>query len=283
LSVIDSILEGCIDIHVHCAPDPFVERREDALQLAYRAKQERMRAIVLKSHHYPTATIAYMVNQIVGEVQIIGSITLNREVGGLNPYAVEAQARLGAKMVWMPTLNSIPDMARRGEKGISLLDEAGELVSQVRAILEIAKTHRIVLGTGHISTAEVYALCEEVSKTGVKLTITHPLVHPETTGYGNHISIQEQKELVGKGAIIEHNYVSCMPFFERTDPMVIANAVRAVGVEHCILSTDFGQSYNPPAVEGARMMIAAMLKCGLSQQEVEALVKRNPARLLDLD
>ena len=283
MSVIDSILEGCIDIHVHCAPDPYFERRENALQLAYRAKQEGMRAIVLKCHHYPTSAIAYMVNQIVGDVQMIGSITLNREVGGLNPYAVEAQACLGAKMVWMPTLSSVPDMARRGEQGISLIDKAGKLVPQVRAILEIAKNHRIVLGTGHISTAEVYALCKEASKTRVKLTITHPLIHPETIGHGNHISIQEQKELVEKGAIIEHNYISCMPFIERADPMVIANAVRAVGVEHCILSTDFGQSYNPSAVEGARMMIAAMLKCGLSQQEVEALVKRNPARLLDLD
>lgn len=266
-------------MHVHCAPDPFFERREDALRLAYGAREAGMRAVVLKCHHCPTSLMAYMANEIVGDVQVFGSITLNREIGGLNPYAVEAHARLGAKVVWMPTINSVPDMAKRAEQGISLIDEAGVLMAEVRDILDIIRAYGIVLATGHISATEIDALCSEASKMGIKHVITHPLM----TSLGSYLSLAKQKELVDKGAIIEHTYVLCMPFMERTDPMVIADAIRTVGIEHCILSSDFGQVFNPSVAEGARMMIAAMLRCGLSRSEVEVLVKRNPAKLLDLE
>jgi len=278
LSIVDSILQGCIDMHVHCAPDPFVDRREDALRLAYGARDAGMRAVVLKCHYCPTSLMAYLINEIVGDVQVFGSITLNREIGGLNPYAVEAHARLGAKVVWMPTINSVPDMAKKAEQGISLIDEAGALVAEVRDILDIISSYRIVLATGHISTVEIDALCSEASKMGIKHVITHPLMR----SVGSYLSLSKQKELVDKGAIIEHTYVACMPFMERTDPMVLADAIRTIGAEHCILSSDFGQAFNPSAAEGARMMIAAMLRCGLSRSEVEVLVRRNPAKLLDL-
>jgi hypothetical protein len=278
LSIVDSILQGSIDMHVHCAPDPFVERREDALRLAYRAREAGMRVVVLKCHYCPTSLMAYIANEIVENVQVFGSITLNREIGGLNPYAVEAHARLGAKVVWMPTVNSVPDMAKRGEQGISLIDEAGALVAEVRDILDIIKAYGIILATGHISAAEIDALCREAARMGIKHIITHPLV----TSVGGYLPLAKQKELADKGAIIEHTYVLCMPFVERADPMVIADAIRTVGVEHCILSSDFGQVFNPSVAEGARMMIAAMLRCGLSRSEVEVLVKHNPAKLLDL-
>ncbi len=64
--------------------------------------------------------------------------------------------------------------------------------------------------------------------------------------------------------------------------MRVAEAITKVGAEHCILSTDFGQADNPTPVEGARMMIATMLPCGVEAQELQLLVKINPAKLLDL-
>jgi len=50
-----------------------------------------------------------------------------------------------------------------------------------------------------------------------------------------------------------------------------------------MMSTDFGQIYHPPAPEGMRMFIGTMLRYGLTQAEVELMVKANPARLLGLD
>ena len=96
-------------------------------------------------------------------------------------------------------------------------------------------------------------------------------------------TLEEQRQMAKKGAFIEHCFNVCIPLFERLDPKKIAEAIKVVGAEHCILSTDLGQAGNPTPVEGARMMIAAMLECGLGKQEVEFLVKTNPSRLLNLD
>ena len=69
----------------------------------------------------------------------------------------------------------------------------------------------------------------------------------------------------------------------KLDPKSVAKAIRAVGVERCILSTDLGQARNPTPVEGMRTMLAAMMNNGFTDKEVEILVKTNPARLLGLE
>ena len=55
------------------------------------------------------------------------------------------------------------------------------------------------------------------------------------------------------------------------------------GYPEGVMGPDLGQAHNPAPAEGIRMAIATMLKCGLSEKEVELMVKVNPARLLDLD
>ena len=65
--------------------------------------------------------------------------------------------------------------------------------------------------------------------------------------------------------------------------MTILEAVRSVGAERCIMSTDLGQAHNPAPAEGMRMAIATMLRCGLTEREIEVMIKANPAKLLGLD
>ena len=133
MAAVDRLMEGTVDIHVHFAPDPRVERRSDALDIAESALNAGMRGVVLKSHEYPTHPVAYTVAQMVPGLAVIGGITLNLEVGGLNPVAVEASANMGGRVVWMPTGSAEVDRKRRGlEGGISLLDKGG--VSYRRSI-----------------------------------------------------------------------------------------------------------------------------------------------------
>src|SRR5258708_5332289 len=81
-------LNGVIDIHVHSDPDS-VPRSIDAIDLARLAKSRGMRALVLKNHYEPTASLAYVVRKEVPDIEIFGGIDLNRTVGGINPAAVE--------------------------------------------------------------------------------------------------------------------------------------------------------------------------------------------------
>ena len=73
-------LTGVIDIHVHADPDS-VPRSIDAVDLARMAKDRGMRALVLKSHWEPTASMAYLVRKAVPGIEIFGGIDLNRSVG----------------------------------------------------------------------------------------------------------------------------------------------------------------------------------------------------------
>jgi hypothetical protein len=57
-------LAGAIDIHAHSDPDG-TPRSIDAIDLAKLAKSRGMRAIVLKNHHEPTASLAYIVRKEV--------------------------------------------------------------------------------------------------------------------------------------------------------------------------------------------------------------------------
>ncbi len=269
-------------MHVHFGPDTFLERRVDALQAALQAQEAGMQAIVLKSHNYPTTPIAYTVSQIAKNVHVYGSLTLDFENGGLNIHAVEASARLGAKVVWMPTLSSANDRKKLNlpGAGIYILDDDDRVVPQVQGIMEVIKTRNLVLATGHLSVKEALILVDEAKKMGLpKVVVTHPL----ETRVGATLSLDEQKQVTARGAIIEHCFLGCMPTSERLDPRAIVEAIRAVGVESCFLSTDFGQAFNPPPAEGMRMMIGTMLRVGMTREEIEILVKRNPARLLDLD
>jgi hypothetical protein len=277
----DTLVHGAIDMHVHHGPDAHIQRCVDALQAALQAEKAGMRAIVLKNHDYPTAPLAYIVSQRVRNLSVFGSLSLDFAVGGLNPSAVETSAILGAKVVWMPTFSSANDRERLGlsGEGIRILDEKGKILPSVEEILNIVKSHDMILATGHLSKREAFALVDDAREKGLtKIVITHPL----EKRVGAPLSIDEQREMAEKGAFIEHCFLATMPLGDRLDPMKIIEAVRAVGAEHCLLTTDLGQDWNPPPAQGMRMMVATLLRCGLSVGEIELMIKTNPARLLGL-
>jgi hypothetical protein len=274
---IERLMQGAIDFHVHADPDPFHKRRLNILDLALQAKALGMRAVVVKNHQFGTAGLAALVNQIVPDFLVVGSLTLNREAGGLNLEVVEAAIRGGTRVVWMPTLSSIIDS--KGKPGLSLLDEQERLLPAVMTILEIIKEHDVILGTGHVSLKEIFALTAQARRLGVKITITHPM----SAGFGCRLTLEQQQELVSMGALIEQCFVACMPVLGGMNPKTMVDTIRTLGVEHCILSTDMGQDVNPSPPEGFRSMVGTMLQLGLSEKELETLVKTNPARILDID
>src|SRR5258707_2923353 len=101
-------LNGVIDIHVHSDPDS-VPRSIDAFDLAKLAKQQGMRALVLKNHYESTASLAWSVRKMAPGIEVFGGIDLNRSVGGVNPAAIERMVLMKGgwgRVVWMPTFDS---------------------------------------------------------------------------------------------------------------------------------------------------------------------------------
>jgi hypothetical protein len=248
-----------------------------------------MRGIVLKDSGYPNAPLALLIRKLVPDLEIFGSLCLNFNCGGLNYHAVESYAQLGAKVVWMPTYasaNSISTFRSLGVpmegEGITIIDDRGRLVPEIAPILSAVKKYDMVLATGHISPEEIFALVEEALRLGItKLLITHPL----DKEFSDRVpSMDELKRLSSMGAIIEHTFVCHLHTEFSRNPAHTVEAIRELGAEHCIISTDLGLfTYNPPPAEGLRMFIATLIRHGLSTEEVELMAKINPAKLLGLD
>jgi hypothetical protein len=270
MSIIDNLMHGSIDMHMHVGPDPRVERKLDAIEAARQAKEAGMRAIVLKCHEYPTAPLAYAVRQIINDIGVFGSLCLDLEIGGLNLRALQASAKLGAKVVWMPTRTAAACKHGKslGKEALTILDEHGKLLPVVGAILDIIKKHRMVMATGHLSVTETAVLVAEARKQELtKIVITHP--------------VPEQRNLVGKGTFFEFCIHSVL--IGELSQKDICTEIKTLGVENCIISTDFGKVTNPFPVEGMRMSISNLLNFGMTEKEIEILVKVNAAKLLDLD
>jgi hypothetical protein len=272
-SEIEEILKGSYDLHVHARPDARQERRLDALEVARYAYEAEMGGFVLKSHDYPTAPLTYALNRMYPGLKVFGAIALNRAVGGLNPHAVEVSANLDARVVWMPTFTADFWLKNLGRgPGISLFDEGGKLRSEVHDVLDIISQRDMVLASGHVSPQEAIALFTEAKARGVgRMIATHPF---------GVATLEQQREMISLGAYPEYTFLACMPARARMTPQELVSTLRKLGVEHCIVTTDFGQWMNPPPAEGMRMAIAALLDAGMLPEDVSALVKGNPAQLI---
>ena len=281
-ATVDGLVEGSIDLHAHFGPDSKIERSVDLMTMLETASAVKMRGMVLKSKDYPSYPLAYVGKQRFPHLDPLGAVCLDHDVGGMNPDAVKTSGRLGARFVWLPTFSSTSDMALFGrpEMGIPCLDQEGEVNAKTVEVLEEIKRYDMVLATGHISNEETIAVVRKAREMGItRIIITHPI----TAHRGGMPTMEMMKEYVALGAYLEHALIGLMPQTQVITPEKLAEAIREIGAEHCILSTDFGQIWNPPPAQGMKMFVAMMLGMGFSDDEVEVMVKTNPAKLCGLD
>jgi hypothetical protein len=293
--VVARILKGGIDLHVHPAPSP-LPRRIDAVEAAQAAEGIGMRAIVVKSHHHSTVTDVLALGRDLDglPVKVFGGIALNSAVGGLNPHAVDLALKLGGRIVWFPTIGSPQHIAHhaahpdlkfpklavhvREERPVDVLDENGELRREVHDIIGLIKEHDAILASGHMAPDRILAVFEAAHAAGVtKLLVNHPNFVVEATH-------EQGKRFVELGAVIEHSL--CMyddrSSFYNWDIDVLLGWIRAVGADRSTLGSDLGQMKNPLPSEAFTNIVGQLLDAGLSEGELESMVRRNPARLLDM-
>jgi Family of unknown function (DUF6282) len=274
--VLPDFLEGAIDLHVHSAPDTDVRRFND-IELVREAARARMGAVLIKSHQNSTVERAYLVSRWAPEIKVFGGLVLNETIGGLNPAAVRLAVTMGAKQVWMPTRSARNHRAYDGlAGGISVLDEDGRLLPAVDEILRILAGSGCILGTGHLSQVETFALAERARVVGgVKLLITHPEWGP--TFY----SVEQQEILAAGGDVMfERCFVSTTHRCGFVPFETIEQAIVATGVENTVISTDLGQPDTPPPAEGFRQYAERLCGDGFSVDDVRQMMQTNPARLL---
>ena len=282
---------GVIDMHTHTHPDVF-GRNMDDIDLATLAKARGMRGIVIKNHISETASRAALTMHAVPGIEVWGGIVLNNAVGGINPNAVEWMHRFygsRGKVVWLPTFESdmhVKTFGKPTDVGI-VVAPGGKVTPNMEAVLRIIARENLLLATGHVHPEEVIAVVKRGKELGVKnMIVTHALTNVPG------LTWEQAKEVARNGAVLEVCYLQFqagpnaplefLKHWNQIGAKHVAQAIKEVGVQHIVVSSDLGQSANMNHPDGIETAIGAMKREGITDSDIDWMMRRNPARLLGL-
>jgi hypothetical protein len=295
-TVYDEMLVGGIDLHCHVDLEFSRTMFRKALpewEWLDRAERAGMRAVLLKSHLWPSVTAAAHLEQLwSGSVHVATSVTLNPMAGGVDPWAVEAAAAMGAKAVFMPTWGARSDREHGGFhkrlaesfqhfdparlSTLSIVDDSGALIEPAHEVLRLALERNLMVSTGHISWQESLALAREANRLGFeRLVLAHPL---SGSVDAPHDAVREITRL---GAYAEFCWPTVSP--GRRNPAEVVALVREIGAQRTVLTSDYFGGSGPSPSDLLRMLAGALYDAGLTLEEIRTAVSTNPAALLSLD
>lgn len=277
-------LRGAIDMHIHMDPPTTISPGTDIARMKL-ARALGLRGWLLKAHGESTAGLAYQLSREMPDFAVIGGIALNRAVGGINPVAVEHIASMKGKpgrVIWMPTEDSEAALKTQPNRPIVPVSRNGQLLPEVKEVIALIAKNGLVLASGHLNGDDALLVFREGRAQGVQHMIaTHPM---DGIGKMNLAQMQEAAKL---GAILEFDFRHLL---ENGGPEVI----RQIGPEHCFISEFWTYTApGPPSpqpflpveyggLEGTGKFVEQMHSRGFTDQELDLMVKENPAKLLGL-
>jgi microsomal dipeptidase-like Zn-dependent dipeptidase len=164
----------------------------------------------------------------------------------------------------------------------------GRVTEEMEAILKIIARENLVLATGHVHPEEIIAVVKRAGELGVKnILITHGLTNVPG------LTMAQAKEVTEMGAVIEICFLQFLagpnaplPFlthWTQVSAKQVAQAAQELGAKSVLISSDLGQTGNMVHPDGIEAAIAAMKKEGISDADIDTMLRKNPARLLGLD
>lgn len=256
------------DVHVHAAPDVLARiGHDDQIAAGYAAAGYS--GFVLKAHHESTVGRASALARSTG-LDVVGGITLNRAVGGINPAAVLSALSTGGRVVWFPTADAhtqesagLPRLGdldeRLGRTALAVppvLAAGHETAGDAALVLDLIAEHDAVLCTGHVSGPECRWLLDQAEARGIGRFL---LTHPSYTVPG--MEPAEIAELAARGAYVE---ITAYQLFHQPGmtPARLAEVARAAG-PRLVLASDAGQPDSPEPPTALEELIAALAGEGL--------------------
>jgi imidazolonepropionase-like amidohydrolase len=214
-------------------------------------------------------------------VKVLGGITLNNSVGGLNPDAVmKCLGFPGFKYVWMPMADSYYHQLvvfNKKNSGIKYVTDNKKIVPELKEILHIIADNDLILASGHYAYKETAILMEEAKKIGVKrMEVIHP-----TLIVSKH-TIAEMRELANEGVKIGLMAVTAGTVRFLEGIRWLFRVVKELS-DHMIWGSDSGQIQNPTHIEMQRWTIRVLLANGITKEEITNIFKINPAKHLGID
>jgi len=243
--------------------------------------------LVMKNHFEGTASRARLAAEVAGGLKVYGGLVLNRYVGGVNPHAVDAALKLGARVIWMPTLDAAchrqafgfgggfaaqsSGMETSGE-GLHILAD-GRLIPEAREVMALVRERGAALATG--SFEEIAALVAEADSQGFrKLILTHP--YDKAPG----LSLPEVQILSQPHVRVEFVFCSITPRWAFTDAATIAHCIKTIGPSRVLISSDGGQAHNPMPADGYRRFVELLHDEGIAAEDFRVMCRDNGDDLL---
>ena len=294
-----------IDIHCHAH-----EGQQDALALAKHASKQGMGGLLYK-------TIPGRDRPVEKVQAILEELSRWAEAEGVEPTACWAgynvaptakppsaaatreQLEAGVTCVWMPVAMHANTLSQVGGKpiwwgesknpyeqvppmpwdealkiGHYLLDEHGNLKPEIREIIHLVAGYGRALCFAHATHNEIFAMAEECNKVGLTRAFAD---HPFSPFVD--LSVEQMQELARLGCYLNFTFDEISPLLG-VDPYRMYQAIRAVGVEHCTLSSDAGEPLFPNSVECMRLMRAYMRAFGLNEDEIRQVSVTNPRAIV---
>jgi hypothetical protein len=283
-------LEGAIDTHVHAAPSVF-PRWGDAPTVAAACRAAGMAGLVLKAHEGSTVEVAAALSVTHAPLQTAGGVVLNRPVGGINPAAAETALRLGARIVWLPTVDADGHAAAYGATGafpaqagavqgappVRVLDDAGAPRRELLEIMALVRDAGACLATGHLAAAAVAVVQDRARRLHLdRLLLQHPLLSVPGLDPDDVVA------LAAGGGIVELTYLSVSPMWRETTVIACAEVARRLGPGAVVLSSDAGQRHHPSPPEALRAFAQSVHEAGVPVADVRRMLCETPAELLGL-
>jgi hypothetical protein len=132
----------------------------------------------------------------------------------------------------------------------------------------------MILATGHLGRREILALVKAAQGMKLKRVLVTHAEFPSQS-----LSSREQVELADLGAVIEHCFTT-MHTGKATWEGVF-ESIRRVGPERCVISTDLGQTINPPVSDGFAMFAETLLHADFTVEEIRQMAVTNPSGLVE--
>lgn len=273
------------DVHVHAAPD-VLERIGYDDQIADSYAAAGYTGFVLKAHHESTVGRASALSRSSG-LQVVGGITLNRAVGGINPVAVLSTLSAGGRVVWFPTADAhthesaglprLADLDGRLDRSVlavpPVLAPNEAAVKNITLVLDLIAEHDAVLCTGHLSDTEcAWLLRQALARGSNRFLLTHPsYTVPD-------MRVRDIAELAEKGAHVEITAYQLLHQPGMTASHLAAVA-RAAG-PRLILASDAGQPDTPEPPRALEQLIDALAAEGLDSGWLRDATSTAPRQLV---
>ena len=300
-------LTDAIDVHAHARGDD----EEEPLHAAQEATRAGWKAILFKgispgrswevARQLQNDVDRWAERQGLRPVKCLPAYIIGIPLKPIDFAQIKAAVEGGVKGVWMPPVTSAWSISRLGGRGnwfdenrraddpvppvgweealktgLYILDDHGRLLPAIRDTVRLCADHGVALSFGHLSPQEMAALAEEIGAIGyTRAFIDHPFSEVF------ELDVPKLTRWAAAGVRFALTWDELSPLLG-VDPQDMLAAIRAVGPEHFMLSSDAGIPLLPQTVEAYRLLAATLRAYGTTEAEMRQLMTGSAKELLSL-